>query len=210
MQIAALQSGAAHSKCTHAAVSACCVSWESNPVCTDSTGLVVTPPSEEEVLLWGIPCVSQIPVACRVMKFIILAAYPPAEAVVGCEFFWCVFPLQEGKNKVSVLLFLPSPSWLLPSQLSRFSLQFAMWVDAVIFVFSLEDEVSFQTVYHYYSRMANYRNTSEIPMVLVGTQGECSPPSRRGFGTAVTLPSQQSHALPFPCATGLWHCKERV
>ncbi|NXY34512.1 AGAP1 protein, partial [Pomatorhinus ruficollis] len=49
--------------------------------------------------------------------------------------------------------------------------QFAMWVDAVIFVFSLEDEVSFQTVYHYYSRMANYRNTSEIPMVLVGTQG---------------------------------------
>jgi len=48
-----------------------------------------------------------------------------------------------------------------------------MWVDAVIFVFSLEDEVSFQTVYHYYSRMANYRNTSEIPMVLVGTQGKC-------------------------------------
>ncbi|XP_077614547.1 arf-GAP with GTPase, ANK repeat and PH domain-containing protein 1, partial [Crocuta crocuta] len=48
--------------------------------------------------------------------------------------------------------------------------QFAMWVDAVIFVFSLEDEISFQTVYHYYSRMANYRNTSEIPLVLVGTQ----------------------------------------
>lgn len=48
-----------------------------------------------------------------------------------------------------------------------------MWVDAVIFVFSLEDELSFQTVYHYYSRMANYRNTSEIPLVLVGTQGEC-------------------------------------
>lgn len=51
-----------------------------------------------------------------------------------------------------------------------------MWVDAVIFVFSLEDEISFQTVYHYYSRMANYRNTSEIPLVLVGTQGEwCLP-----------------------------------
>ncbi|ELW72475.1 Arf-GAP with GTPase, ANK repeat and PH domain-containing protein 1, partial [Tupaia chinensis] len=51
--------------------------------------------------------------------------------------------------------------------------QFAMWVDAVIFVFSLEDEISFQTVYHYYSRMANYRNTGEVPLVLVGTQGEC-------------------------------------
>uniref|UniRef100_A0A8C6XZ33 ArfGAP with GTPase domain, ankyrin repeat and PH domain 1 n=1 Tax=Naja naja TaxID=35670 RepID=A0A8C6XZ33_NAJNA len=52
--------------------------------------------------------------------------------------------------------------------------QFAMWVDAVIFVFSLEDEISFQTVYHYYSRMANYRNANEIPMLLVGTQDAIS------------------------------------
>ncbi|XP_073433687.1 arf-GAP with GTPase, ANK repeat and PH domain-containing protein 1 isoform X5 [Dendrobates tinctorius] len=52
--------------------------------------------------------------------------------------------------------------------------QFAMWVDAVIFVFSLEDEISFQTVYHYYSRLANYRNTNEIPLVLVGTQDAIS------------------------------------
>ena len=50
-----------------------------------------------------------------------------------------------------------------------------MWVDAVIFVFSLEDEISFQTVYHYYSRMASYRNTGDIPLVLVGTQGEWRP-----------------------------------
>lgn len=42
----------------------------------------------------------------------------------------------------------------------------------MIFVFSLEDEISFQTVYHYYSRMANYRNTADVPLVLVGTQGE--------------------------------------
>ncbi|CAO2625381.1 Arf-GAP with GTPase, ANK repeat and PH domain-containing protein 1 [Lemmus lemmus] len=57
--------------------------------------------------------------------------------------------------------------------------QFAMWVDAVIFVFSLEDEISFQTVYHYYSRMANYRNTSEIPLVLVGTQDAISSTNPR-------------------------------
>uniref|UniRef100_A0A8C4VXF5 ArfGAP with GTPase domain, ankyrin repeat and PH domain 1 n=1 Tax=Gopherus evgoodei TaxID=1825980 RepID=A0A8C4VXF5_9SAUR len=57
--------------------------------------------------------------------------------------------------------------------------QFAMWVDAVIFVFSLEDEISFQTVYHYYSRMANYRNTNEIPMVLVGTQDAISSSNPR-------------------------------
>uniref|UniRef100_A0A8D1Q1D9 Arf-GAP with GTPase, ANK repeat and PH domain-containing protein 1 n=1 Tax=Sus scrofa TaxID=9823 RepID=A0A8D1Q1D9_PIG len=57
--------------------------------------------------------------------------------------------------------------------------QFAMWVDAVIFVFSLEDEISFQTVYHYYSRMANYRSTSEIPLVLVGTQDAISSTNPR-------------------------------
>lgn len=52
------------------------------------------------------------------------------------------------------------------------SLQFAAWVDAVVFVFSLEDEISFQTVYNYYLRLCSYRNTAEVPMVLVGTQGE--------------------------------------
>uniref|UniRef100_A0A674N8U6 ArfGAP with GTPase domain, ankyrin repeat and PH domain 1 n=1 Tax=Takifugu rubripes TaxID=31033 RepID=A0A674N8U6_TAKRU len=48
--------------------------------------------------------------------------------------------------------------------------QFALWVDAVIFVFSLEDENSFQTVYHYFSRLASYRNPADLPLVLVGTQ----------------------------------------
>uniref|UniRef100_A0A7N5ZW81 Arf-GAP with GTPase, ANK repeat and PH domain-containing protein 3 n=1 Tax=Anabas testudineus TaxID=64144 RepID=A0A7N5ZW81_ANATE len=49
-------------------------------------------------------------------------------------------------------------------------LQFAAWVDAVVFVFSLEDEISFQTVYNYFLRLSSYRNTAEVPMVLVGTQ----------------------------------------
>lgn len=53
--------------------------------------------------------------------------------------------------------------------------QFAAWVDAVVFVFSLEDEISFQTVYNYFLRLSSYRNTAEVPMVLVGTQGESRP-----------------------------------
>ncbi|XP_055494420.1 uncharacterized protein agap1 isoform X6 [Leucoraja erinacea] len=57
--------------------------------------------------------------------------------------------------------------------------QFAMWVDAVIFVFSLEDENSFNAVYYYYTRMANYRSTAEIPMVLVGTQDAISTSNPR-------------------------------
>ena len=49
--------------------------------------------------------------------------------------------------------------------------QFSTWVDAVIFVFSLENESSFNAIYHYYSKMNFFRNTAEIPIILVGTQG---------------------------------------
>lgn len=59
-------------------------------------------------------------------------------------------------------------------------------MDAAVFVFSLEDEISFQTVYNYYLRLCSYRNTSEVPMVLVGTQGEGvpgDPPGARVSGS---------------------------
>ncbi|KAM6948956.1 arfGAP with GTPase domain, ankyrin repeat and PH domain 3 isoform 2-T2 [Aplochiton taeniatus] len=58
-------------------------------------------------------------------------------------------------------------------------LQFAAWVDAVVFVFSLEDEISFQTVYNYFLRLSSYRNTNEVPMVLVGTQDAISAANPR-------------------------------
>ncbi|XP_013864003.1 arf-GAP with GTPase, ANK repeat and PH domain-containing protein 1 isoform X4 [Austrofundulus limnaeus] len=57
--------------------------------------------------------------------------------------------------------------------------QFALWVDAVIFVFSLEDEKSFQAVYHYFNRLASFRNTSDLPLVLVGTQDAISSTNPR-------------------------------
>lgn len=52
-----------------------------------------------------------------------------------------------------------------------FLLQFSTWVDAVIFVFSLENEASFNAVYNFYTKMTHFRNSSEIPIILVGTQG---------------------------------------
>ncbi|XP_051538971.1 arf-GAP with GTPase, ANK repeat and PH domain-containing protein 3-like isoform X2 [Myxocyprinus asiaticus] len=58
-------------------------------------------------------------------------------------------------------------------------LQFAAWVDAVVFVFSLEDEISFQTVYNYFLRLSSYRNTAEVLMVLVGTQDAISAANPR-------------------------------
>ncbi|XP_045467912.1 centaurin-gamma-1A isoform X2 [Harmonia axyridis] len=52
--------------------------------------------------------------------------------------------------------------------------RFTAWVDAVIFVFSLENESSFNAIYNYYTKMSHYRNSAEIPLILVGTQDAIS------------------------------------
>ena len=52
--------------------------------------------------------------------------------------------------------------------------QFSTWVDAVIFVFSLENETSFNAIWNYYTKMSQYRNMAEIPLILVGTQDSIS------------------------------------
>lgn len=49
--------------------------------------------------------------------------------------------------------------------------QFTAWVDAVVFVFSLENEASFNAIYNYYSRMTQMRKGLDLPVILVGTQG---------------------------------------
>lgn len=53
-----------------------------------------------------------------------------------------------------------------------FFVQFTHWVDAVIFVFSLENEESFKSIYQFYTKMSHYRNINEMPLILVGTQGK--------------------------------------
>uniref|UniRef100_A0A8C4QDC2 PH domain-containing protein n=1 Tax=Eptatretus burgeri TaxID=7764 RepID=A0A8C4QDC2_EPTBU len=62
--------------------------------------------------------------------------------------------------------------------------QFASWVDAIIFVFSLEDEISFQTVYNYYGRLVNFRNPTDLPLLLVGTQDAISAANPRAIDDA--------------------------
>ena len=57
--------------------------------------------------------------------------------------------------------------------------QFTQWADAVIFVFSLENEESFNCVYNFYTRMAHYRQLSNLPIVLVGTQDTISESNPR-------------------------------
>ena len=67
------------------------------------------------------------------------------------------------------------------------SFQFTHWVDAVVFVFSLENEISFNAIYSYYAKMAHFRNTAEVPIILVGTQGECR--LRVGFIGFIRIPT---------------------
>ncbi|XP_029947384.1 arf-GAP with GTPase, ANK repeat and PH domain-containing protein 1-like [Salarias fasciatus] len=57
--------------------------------------------------------------------------------------------------------------------------QFAAWVDAVILVFSLENESSFQEVYKIYHQLAIHRPITEIPFVVVGTQDKISSTNPR-------------------------------
>jgi len=52
-------------------------------------------------------------------------------------------------------------------------------VDAVLFVFSVESESSFNAIYSYYTKMAQHRNTAEVPLLLVGTQDAISETSPR-------------------------------
>lgn len=59
--------------------------------------------------------------------------------------------------------------------------KFANWVDGVIFVFSLENEASFQDMFQYYALLANYRSISDIAVALVGTQDKISSSNPRAI-----------------------------
>lgn len=83
---------------------------------------------------------------------------------VGGHVAWSALSLKKRFVYVLQILILQQLTWC-------FLFQFTAWVDAVIFVFSLENEASFNAIYSYYTKMAHYRNSAEIPLILVGTQG---------------------------------------
>lgn len=85
---------------------------------------------------------------------------------------WVGNPNELGKLYKQFKLMLFSPYYQPAHLLLVTSLQFASWVDAVILVFSLENEASFQEVYKIYHQLAACRPVSEIPFIVVGTQGE--------------------------------------
>uniref|UniRef100_A0A146KXR8 Centaurin-gamma-1A n=1 Tax=Lygus hesperus TaxID=30085 RepID=A0A146KXR8_LYGHE len=86
---------------------------------------------------------------------------------------------EGGRFKKEVLMDGHSHLLLIRDEGGPPELQFTAWVDAVIFVFSLENEASFNAIYTYYTQMAHYRNSSEIPLILVGTQDAISESNPR-------------------------------
>ncbi|CAH1131574.1 unnamed protein product [Ceutorhynchus assimilis] len=81
---------------------------------------------------------------------------------------------EGGRFKKEILVDNQSYLLLIRDEGGPPELQFTAWVDAVIFVFSLENESSFNAIYNYYTKMSHYRNSAEIPLILVGTQDAIS------------------------------------
>uniref|UniRef100_A0A674MWG0 ArfGAP with GTPase domain, ankyrin repeat and PH domain 2 n=1 Tax=Takifugu rubripes TaxID=31033 RepID=A0A674MWG0_TAKRU len=72
-------------------------------------------------------------------------------------------------HNVSHVLLLMTPACV--------PLQFCSWVDAVILVFSLENEASFQELYQLYSQLSSQR--TDVPVIVVGTQDKISSTNPR-------------------------------
>ncbi|CAF0773886.1 unnamed protein product [Brachionus calyciflorus] len=77
---------------------------------------------------------------------------------------------EGGRFKKEVIIDNQSYLLLIRDEGGPPEMQFTHWVDAVIFVFSLDNEESFLTAHQYYTKMLNYRNLQDVPFILVGTQ----------------------------------------
>uniref|UniRef100_A0A3Q3ES18 ArfGAP with GTPase domain, ankyrin repeat and PH domain 2 n=1 Tax=Kryptolebias marmoratus TaxID=37003 RepID=A0A3Q3ES18_KRYMA len=82
-----------------------------------------------------------------------------------------------GRYKKEVLVDSQSHLLLIREEAGPPDAQFCSWVDAVILVFSLENEASFQELYQLYSQLSAHR--SDIPVIIVGTQDKISSTNPR-------------------------------
>ncbi|XP_042347411.1 LOW QUALITY PROTEIN: arf-GAP with GTPase, ANK repeat and PH domain-containing protein 2 [Plectropomus leopardus] len=82
-----------------------------------------------------------------------------------------------GRYKKEVLVDGQSHLLLIREEAGPPDAQFSSWVDAVILVFSLENESSFQELYQLYSQLSAHR--TDIPVIVVGTQDKISSTNPR-------------------------------
>jgi Arf-GAP/GTPase/ANK repeat/PH domain-containing protein 1/3 len=86
---------------------------------------------------------------------------------------------EGGRFKKEVIIDGQSYLLLIRDEGGPPEMQFTHWCDAVIFVFSLENEESFSQVQQFYMKMTHYRNMCDVPFILVGTQDYVSDSSPR-------------------------------
>ncbi|XP_031421685.1 arf-GAP with GTPase, ANK repeat and PH domain-containing protein 2 isoform X3 [Clupea harengus] len=84
-----------------------------------------------------------------------------------------------GRYKKEVLVDGQSHLLLIREEPGLPDAQFSNWVDAVVFVFSLENEASFQEVYKNFSELNTHRSNIDIPLIVVGTQDKISSTNPR-------------------------------
>ncbi|XP_061838468.1 arf-GAP with GTPase, ANK repeat and PH domain-containing protein 2 isoform X3 [Nerophis lumbriciformis] len=82
-----------------------------------------------------------------------------------------------GRYKKEVLVDGQSYLLLIREETGQPDAQFSSWVDAVILVFSLENEGSFQELYQLYSQLDSHRTV--VPIIVVGTQDKISSTNPR-------------------------------
>uniref|UniRef100_A0A8D0KVH0 ArfGAP with GTPase domain, ankyrin repeat and PH domain 2 n=1 Tax=Strix occidentalis caurina TaxID=311401 RepID=A0A8D0KVH0_STROC len=92
-------------------------------------------------------------------------------------------PTESGQFKREVMVDGQSHLLLIREEGGAPDAKFASWADAVIFVFSLENESSFEEVTQLHTLLSGYRGASEVALALVGTQGDTSVASRSREGT---------------------------
>uniref|UniRef100_A0A6J0SUV6 Arf-GAP with GTPase, ANK repeat and PH domain-containing protein 2 isoform X2 n=1 Tax=Pogona vitticeps TaxID=103695 RepID=A0A6J0SUV6_9SAUR len=88
-------------------------------------------------------------------------------------------PTEGGQFKKEVVVDGQSHLLLIREEAGPPDAKFANWADAVIFVFSLENEASFQELTQYYGLLTNYRAVSDMALALVGTQDKISASNPR-------------------------------
>ncbi|XP_076022785.1 arf-GAP with GTPase, ANK repeat and PH domain-containing protein 2 isoform X2 [Genypterus blacodes] len=82
-----------------------------------------------------------------------------------------------GRYKKEVLVDGQSHLLLIREEAGAPDAQFSSWVDAVILVFSLENEASFKELYQLYSQLSAHR--TDIPVIVVGTQDKINSTNPR-------------------------------
>ncbi|XP_059575208.1 arf-GAP with GTPase, ANK repeat and PH domain-containing protein 2 isoform X1 [Alligator mississippiensis] len=113
-------------------------------------------------------------------------------------------PAESGQFKKEVVVDGQSHLLLIREEADAPDAKFAGWVDAVVFVFSLENESSFQEAEQLYGLLATHRSPGDMALALVGTQDKISASNPRAVpdSQAQTLCADMKRCLYYEtCAT---------